>query len=207
MSYWFHLLPQLHKPGDSVSEEHHLLEVIWSDLLDDKTNLFDLYQAHDNILTYDGVVRSDSISAPISFNTYFGADSNENGGVGGGVDVSKTLPDKGGEDTALNANETTTSNDSNNNDNNRNNFPSAFDNKVASDGNASFSMIVQSGHYSTALSLTIAIGCSLLILNMLVFAGIFYQKDKNRLETKLLRKKQQVTSFGTTHTHTKHSKI
>lgn len=55
-------------------------------------------------------------------------------------------------------------------------------------------MIVQSGNYSTALSLTIAIGCSLLILNVLVFAGIFYQKDRNRLETKL--KKQVKKTFS-----------
>ncbi|KDR08664.1 Neuroligin-1, partial [Zootermopsis nevadensis] len=35
--------------------------------------------------------------------------------------------------------------------------------------------------YSTALSLTIAIGCSLLILNVLIFAGVYYQRDKTRL--------------------------
>ncbi|XP_022240829.1 neuroligin-4, X-linked-like isoform X1 [Limulus polyphemus] len=39
--------------------------------------------------------------------------------------------------------------------------------------------------YSTALSVTIAVGCSLLILNVLIFTGMFYQKDKNRLEAKL----------------------
>lgn len=76
---------------------------------------------------------------------------------------------------------------------NNNAFEEIFSNK--NDGNASFSMIVQSGNYSTALSLTIAIGCSLLILNVLVFAGIFYQKDRNRLETKLLKKKNQVCAF------------
>ncbi|XP_044731234.1 neuroligin-4, Y-linked [Chrysoperla carnea] len=35
--------------------------------------------------------------------------------------------------------------------------------------------------YSTALSVVIAIGCSLLILNVLVFAGVYYQRDKSRL--------------------------
>ncbi|XP_026467545.1 neuroligin-4, Y-linked-like [Ctenocephalides felis] len=35
--------------------------------------------------------------------------------------------------------------------------------------------------YSTALSVTIAVGCSLLILNVLVFAGVYYQRDKTRL--------------------------
>lgn len=58
--------------------------------------------------------------------------------------------------------------------------------------NASVSMIIREGNYSTALSVTIAIGCSLLILNVLVFAGVFYQRDKNRLEAKLMRKNYQV---------------
>nr|CAD7443806.1 unnamed protein product [Timema bartmani] len=35
--------------------------------------------------------------------------------------------------------------------------------------------------YSTALSVTIAIGCSLLVLNVLIFAGVYYQRDKTRL--------------------------
>ncbi|KAI5716987.1 hypothetical protein M8J76_015645 [Diaphorina citri] len=34
--------------------------------------------------------------------------------------------------------------------------------------------------YSTALSVTVAIGCSLLILNVLIFAGVYYQRDKSR---------------------------
>lgn len=38
--------------------------------------------------------------------------------------------------------------------------------------------------YSTALSVTIAIGCSLLILNVLIFAGVYYQRDKSRLDSK-----------------------
>lgn len=42
--------------------------------------------------------------------------------------------------------------------------------------------------YSTALSVTIAIGCSLLILNVLIFAGVYYQRDKTRLEVKSLQK-------------------
>lgn len=35
--------------------------------------------------------------------------------------------------------------------------------------------------YSTALSVTIVIGCSLLILNVLIFAGVYYQRDKTRM--------------------------
>lgn len=45
--------------------------------------------------------------------------------------------------------------------------------------------------YSTALSVTIAIGCSLLILNVLIFAGVYYQRDKTRVEVKTLQKQYQ----------------
>lgn len=38
--------------------------------------------------------------------------------------------------------------------------------------------------YSTALSVTVAIGCSLLILNVLIFAGVYYQRDKQKIEVK-----------------------
>ncbi|KAM3955841.1 LOW QUALITY PROTEIN: neuroligin-4, Y-linked [Aphomia sociella] len=41
--------------------------------------------------------------------------------------------------------------------------------------------------YSTALSVTIAIGCSLLILNVLIFAGVYYQRDKSRSRSKQQR--------------------
>ncbi|GIZ01025.1 neuroligin-4, Y-linked, partial [Caerostris extrusa] len=39
--------------------------------------------------------------------------------------------------------------------------------------------------YSTALIVTITVGCSLLILNVVIFAGIYYQKEKDSLEKKL----------------------
>ncbi|XP_042222593.1 neuroligin-2-like [Homarus americanus] len=45
------------------------------------------------------------------------------------------------------------------------------------DGNPKF----QGGFpYTTALSLTVAIGCSLLILNLLVFAAVYYRRDNSR---------------------------
>lgn len=57
--------------------------------------------------------------------------------------------------------------------------------------------------YSTALSVTIAIGCSLLILNVLIFAGVYYQRDKTRLEVKNLQK-QQTRNQSTFETISKH---
>ncbi|KAA0201603.1 hypothetical protein HAZT_HAZT010645 [Hyalella azteca] len=38
--------------------------------------------------------------------------------------------------------------------------------------------------YSTALSVTVAIGVSLLILNILIFAGVYYQRDRSRMADK-----------------------
>lgn len=48
--------------------------------------------------------------------------------------------------------------------------------------------------YSTALSVTIAIGCSLLVLNILIFAGVYYQRDKTRLEIKSLQQQRGLSS-------------
>ncbi|KAJ3653561.1 hypothetical protein Zmor_012804 [Zophobas morio] len=57
--------------------------------------------------------------------------------------------------------------------------------------------------YSTALSVTIAIGCSLLILNVLIFAGVYYQRDKTRMEVKSLQQ-QQSRNQATFETISKH---
>ncbi len=65
---------------------------------------------------------------------------------------------------------------------------------VAVRSNASRAVPVTEPHslitYSTTLSLTIAIGCTLLILNVLIFAGVYYQRDKARMEIKNLREQQ-----------------
>ena len=44
--------------------------------------------------------------------------------------------------------------------------------------------------YNTALNVTIVIGCSLLILNILIFAGVYYRRDKTRLQVKALQQQQ-----------------
>lgn len=49
--------------------------------------------------------------------------------------------------------------------------------------------------YSTALVVTIAVGCGLLLLNILIFAGIYYQKEKDNLEKKLHKTFYQVSAL------------
>lgn len=130
----------------------------------------------------------------MAFNTYFNSGSSQEGNesVMATLNQNGTSPAKTGTGVGL-SNSTLSMPSEDNKDTRQSALDLSYKNKL-DDGNASFSMIVQSGNYSTALSLTIAIGCSLLILNVLVFAGIFYQKDRNRLETKLMRKKNQVRS-------------
>ncbi|KAG8315762.1 neurexin protein binding [Homalodisca vitripennis] len=58
--------------------------------------------------------------------------------------------------------------------------------------------------YSTALSVTIAIGCSLLVLNILIFAGVYYQRDKTRLEIKNLQQQRNYETGSVKHYHHSH---
>lgn len=44
------------------------------------------------------------------------------------------------------------------------------------------------GGMSTALCITIAVGFSLLVLNVLIFAGIYYQRDRNKHEEKMQKR-------------------
>lgn len=47
--------------------------------------------------------------------------------------------------------------------------------------------------YTTALIVTIAVGCTLLVLNVVIFAGIYYQKERESIEKKLKKNFYQVS--------------
>lgn len=47
--------------------------------------------------------------------------------------------------------------------------------------------------YTTALTVTIAVGCFLLLLNILIFAGIYHQRDKSKCKKK---KKKDMAETG-----------
>lgn len=76
------------------------------------------------------------------------------------------------------------------------NVPSPFANSVGSmiSANATDAISVADSRsltsYSATLGLTIAIGCTLLVLNVLIFAGVYYQRDKARMEIKSLHEQQ-----------------
>ncbi|XP_023242067.1 neuroligin-4, X-linked-like isoform X1 [Centruroides sculpturatus] len=146
LSFWLHLIPKLHRAGDSsVAPQHHLLE------------------DHDNPRTYDGVVRQLSLTIP-SMSTI--------------VPINTPLPETSSTVQISRYTEPTWTTER------ATTFPTGY-NTLSSVTTASVSTIVQHNTYSTALSVTIAVGCSLLILNVLIFAGVYYQRDKNRVDTKL----------------------
>lgn len=47
-----------------------------------------------------------------------------------------------------------------------------------------------------SLSVTIAVGCSLLFLNILIFAGVYYQKDRMRMEMKMRQREMEKERTG-----------
>lgn len=47
-----------------------------------------------------------------------------------------------------------------------------------------------------SLSVTIAVGCSLLFLNILIFAGVYYQKDRMRMEMKMRQRELEKEKAG-----------
>lgn len=162
LSFWLNLIPQLHRPGSVSVIPQH-------HLLDD----------HNNPLTYDGVVRP----------------------IPDGSDLSGTLsgPFLGGSHPS----HTTAQPLSVKNFTTPTIFSTVPSQKVPRNQSgataetiANFtetrSVLLQQTSYSTALSVTIAVGCSLLILNILIFAGVYYQRDKNRMEMKLQKRNFKV---------------
>ncbi|XP_054708197.1 neuroligin-2-like [Uloborus diversus] len=158
LSFWLNLIPQLHRPGTVSVIPQH-------HLLDD----------HNNPLTYDGVVRplADGDDMSATFSGPF---------LGGQPQSSPTLR------PTLAKNVTSepplTSTDS---PKVPKPYPGTTVDTISNFTETRSVMIPQSG-YSTALSVTIAVGCSLLILNILIFAGVYYQRDKSRMEMKLQKR-------------------
>lgn len=129
---------------------------------------------HDNEQLYDGIVRADPLTTATS-----------RGGGGGGGTMSE-VPDGNVSEVLLPITTietlltTCVSVDVNQNYLNTYNNTDMF---------TSFE-IAGYAAYSTALSVTIAIGCSLLILNILIFARVYRQRDKSKIDIKSIEKQR-----------------
>ncbi|CAN7995863.1 unnamed protein product, partial [Ixodes pacificus] len=153
LSLWLHLIPQLHRPGGpEVVPAHHLLD------------------DHDNPLSYDGNVRSSDLS-PLTTSTVPSSSTGVVSSSSSGAGLPQHPLSPAGLHPATQGNDSMSS-------------PTSWPPGAApgleatptsNPLNLSDSMMVllQYGGYSTALSVTIAVGCSLLILNVLIFAGVY----------------------------------
>ncbi|PNF14591.1 hypothetical protein B7P43_G13290 [Cryptotermes secundus] len=166
LSFWLNLVPDLHRPGgDDVPPSHHMLE----DGNDHAVGPGGSDMAFDGRVRQPGLRDGASISKkPASETT-----STSSSAVQGGSKVDSAS-------TNISGNAVVTI---------QSLLPSDLDKNVddassaAAAASASPPQQPEDGFaaYSTALSVTIAIGCSLLILNVLIFAGVYYQRDKTRL--------------------------
>ncbi|CAL1270996.1 unnamed protein product [Larinioides sclopetarius] len=159
LSFWLNLIPQLHRPGTaSVVPQHHLLD------------------DHNNPLTYDGIVRpladGDDLSAGVSGPFLSGPQQ--------ALPTVNTVSSK-------NATLATSTSTTEAPQRPPKKLPGATA-ETSANFNETRSVYIQESSYSTALSVTIAVGTSLLVLNILIFAGVYYQRDKNRMEMKLQKR-------------------
>ncbi|XP_065354913.1 uncharacterized protein Nlg4 [Calliphora vicina] len=172
LSIWLRLIPELHRTGmEDVIARHNL------------------FRNHDDMDLYEGPVKPDPFASQrlllIDEALMKKGRSNNTGYVAGVLGVTTVEPNMyttcipvgGGNYTAGGVYAPTT-------------MANATTDTLASG-------FESAGYaaYSTALSVTIAIGCSLLILNVLIFAGVYYQRDKTRLEVKTLQKQYQQRSM------------
>jgi neuroligin len=152
LSFWLNLIPDLHKPGnDDVPMSHHMLDND-SGNMEDKSEIKPLSPRGNDKINVT-LMNGTILSNLIPFNFTQSLKSNRNNSA------------------AMTSH------------NSRNQMPqsNAIDHDLYDENATPPPTEDGFAAYSTALSVTIAIGCSLLILNVLIFAGVYYQRDKTRL--------------------------
>uniref|UniRef100_A0ABD2XGP8 Carboxylesterase type B domain-containing protein n=1 Tax=Trichogramma kaykai TaxID=54128 RepID=A0ABD2XGP8_9HYME len=179
LSVWLRLVPELHRAGMEDVEPRH-----------------NLFRGHADPSLYDGFVRPDPLSRVGSNDiekTRRGLDltsmtrgGSSNNGNGGGGNAKNNATTESSLSPTTQDYSMTTCVSLIQNSNAIPNIHNASTDTLASLDAAGYAA------YSTALSVTIAIGCSLLILNVLIFAGVYYQRDKTRLEVKSLQQQQMM---------------
>ncbi|KAK9869520.1 hypothetical protein WA026_003274 [Henosepilachna vigintioctopunctata] len=181
LSVWLRLIPELHRAG-----------------MEDVVARHNLFRNHNNADLYDGPVRPDPLSRVSYYDPTIELVRRRPNSTLTSIDAPTTI------DTIVTTCVNVVSAP------NFNHQPFQNSNANATDP---LSSLEAAGYaaYSTALSVTIAIGCSLLVLNVLIFAGVYYQRDKTRMEVKSLQQQQQrnQSSFETiskhSHYHLGHS--
>jgi neuroligin len=159
--------------------------------MEDVVARHNLFRNHNDADLYDGVVRPDPLSRAMPYETSTDAFRRQQGVVNNTLFVDVSLTTDAVMATCVTVVPSNIPNSSNGN---------ATNDPLASLEAAGYAA------YSTALSVTIAIGCSLLILNVLIFAGVYYQRDKTRLDAKNLQQyKGSFDPLKHSHYHMEHA--
>ncbi|XP_066143769.1 neuroligin-4, X-linked-like [Euwallacea fornicatus] len=160
LSVWLRLIPELHRAG-----------------MEDVVARHNLFRNHNSADLYDGAVRPDPLSRVSYYDPTVELVRKRPNATLSALEV-PTTADTAAVTTCLSI------------------APTGYNPQVIYQGQTnqtdSLASLEAAGYaaYSTALSVTIAIGCSLLILNVLIFAGVYYQRDKTRMEVKNLQQQQ-----------------
>ncbi|KAK6633287.1 hypothetical protein RUM44_003888 [Polyplax serrata] len=173
LSVWLRLIPELHRAG-----------------MEDVVSRHNLFRNHNDNELYDGVVRPDPLSRT---SLYYNAEKNQDYSNSGVLANTGRRHHHGGNDTYGGQLVTTPETLVTTCVPVINSYPSTTHHLRHQNSTDPLANLEAAGYaaYSTALSVTIAIGCSLLILNVLIFAGVYYQRDKTRLEVKSLKQSQR----------------
>ncbi|XP_023315853.1 neuroligin-4, X-linked-like [Trichogramma pretiosum] len=152
MAVWLNLIPQLHQPGDDVSMRHH-------------------HFREKGDLLYSGPVR-DEWYTPLALPGAAYASSTRYGQSQSSQTSSTSCATTGENGELLLA--AAPSEDS-----------SSSSPRLLEEGKDGAELLqrLASKHYystTTALAITVGVGCILLVLNMLIFAGIYYQRDRDK---------------------------
>ncbi|KAK6633550.1 hypothetical protein RUM44_004157 [Polyplax serrata] len=165
LSFWLKLVPDLHRPGgDDVPRTHHLLSEDDS-IQDGLVHSGDLSKVRGGIQQQQQQQQKKSEAGTVIEVT------GKQGTVTGTININHQFDLNNTENTVFSVRGLQP-------------LENIISNNIAASASASASPPQQEdgfAAYSTALSVTIAIGCSLLIVNVLIFAGVYYQRDKNRL--------------------------
>lgn len=166
LSFWLNLVPDLHRPGgDDVPNSHHDLE---NDVVVATSTVKPLSPPRNHSAAATSKQQIFSLFNLTTSTSYNASAPLSTRGAGGGSGSVK----QSGSDTGDVTNDL--------------GIGGGGTNSPQEDGFAA---------YSTALSVTIAIGCSLLILNVLIFAGVYYQRDKSRLNEPQLHHSTTTTTL------------
>lgn len=166
MAVWLNLIPQLHRPGDDdVSMRHHHFRERGDHYYAGAKSCFSREKSQFSWLIYIYILVNESLS----FLLFSGPVRDE---------WYTPLPLTG--TTRTSSSSTTACSTSTGDDSIIEDITPILDD---SEDDAELLQRLASRHYystTTALAITVGVGCILLVLNMLIFAGIYYQRDRDK---------------------------